>query len=286
MQGLTGVPLSSKATLVPSELPSQLIRTCLQSSAWIRGRVLEWTLRSLSSSKLHWLDLPFRPETKPTLAESCSFRNSEPSTRRPLGTGLERTGRWMEKCFRRLQYTYEIISTIYLVLSLLSLFIVLFILLFIILILIIILILSCLTLWRRHKDVLAYTQSKGFSLLAERIRRASSAKRISSSFLTLVGGPVGVRAGFWIGGGWLPKTRGTGGAASSHPSYLEAGEGVLFGAGLGAGLGAGEGVLFGAGLGAGDGERLRPRVEDGEAGRCTPGDEDVLSFCSSTEMGH
>lgn len=29
----------------------------------------------------------------------------------------------------------------------------------------------------------------------------------------------------------------------------------------------GEGVLFGAGLGAGDGERLRPRVVDGEAGR-------------------
>lgn len=90
---LTGVPLSSKATLVPSELPSQLIKTWLQSSASMRGRVLEWTLRSMSSSKLHWLDLPFRPETKPTLAESCSFRNSEPSTRWPLGAGLERGSR-------------------------------------------------------------------------------------------------------------------------------------------------------------------------------------------------
>lgn len=87
---LTGVPLSSKATLVPSELPSQLIKTWLQSSASMRGRVLEWTLRSMSSSKLHWLDLPFRPETKPTLAESCSFRNSEPSTRCPFGAGLQR----------------------------------------------------------------------------------------------------------------------------------------------------------------------------------------------------
>lgn len=46
---------------------------------------------------------------------------------------------------------------------------------------------------------------------------------------------------------------------------------------------AGEGVLFGAGLGAGDGERLRPRVVDGEAGRCPPGDVNGLSFCSSTE---
>lgn len=35
---------------------------------------------------------------------------------------------------------------------------------------------------------------------------------------------------------------------------------------------AGEGVLFGSGLGAGDGERLRPRVLEGEAGRCLPGD--------------
>lgn len=110
-RGFTGVPLSSKATLVPSELPSQLIKTWLQSSALMRG-VLEWTLRSMSSSKLHWLDLPLRPETNPTLAESCSFRNSEPSTRRLLGTGLEGGevergserllgkwfGRWQDKC--------------------------------------------------------------------------------------------------------------------------------------------------------------------------------------------
>lgn len=41
----------------------------------------------------------------------------------------------------------------------------------------------------------------------------------------------------------------------------------------------GEGALFGAGLGAGEGERLRPRVEDGEAGRCRPGDVSGLSFC-------
>lgn len=40
---------------------------------------------------------------------------------------------------------------------------------------------------------------------------------------------------------------------------------------------AGEGVLFGVGLGAGDGERLRPRGVDGEAGRCPPGDN-RLSF--------
>lgn len=40
----------------------------------------------------------------------------------------------------------------------------------------------------------------------------------------------------------------------------------------------GEGALFGAGLGAGEGERLRPRVEDGEAGRCRPGDVSGLSF--------
>ena len=91
---MTGVPLSSKATLVPSELPSQLINTWLQSSASMRGRVLEWTLRSISSSKLHWLDLPLRPDTNPTLAESCSFRRSEPSTRRPLGTGLQKQKRF------------------------------------------------------------------------------------------------------------------------------------------------------------------------------------------------
>lgn len=48
---------------------------------------------------------------------------------------------------------------------------------------------------------------------------------------------------------------------------------------------AGEGVLLGAGLGAGDGERLRPRLEDGEAGRCPPGDVNCLSFCGSTDMG-
>lgn len=40
----------------------------------------------------------------------------------------------------------------------------------------------------------------------------------------------------------------------------------------------GDGVLFGAGLGAGDGERLRPRVEDGEGGRCLAGDVNCLSF--------
>lgn len=41
---------------------------------------------------------------------------------------------------------------------------------------------------------------------------------------------------------------------------------------------AGEGVLFGIGVGAGDGERLRPRVLDGEAGRCPPGDVNRFSF--------
>lgn len=44
----------------------------------------------------------------------------------------------------------------------------------------------------------------------------------------------------------------------------------------------GEGVLFGAGLGAGDGERLRPRVLDGEAGRCPPGDVNSLSFAEGS----
>lgn len=47
---------------------------------------------------------------------------------------------------------------------------------------------------------------------------------------------------------------------------------------------AGEGVLFGIGLGAGDGERLRPRVLDGEVGRCPPGDVNRFSFYCS-EMG-
>lgn len=85
---LMGVSLSSKATLVPSELPSQLIKTLLQSPASRRGRDLEWTLRSMSSSKLHWLDFPLTVETN--LVESCSFVNSEPSTRRPSGTGLKK----------------------------------------------------------------------------------------------------------------------------------------------------------------------------------------------------
>lgn len=86
-RGLTGVPLSSKATPVPSGLPSQWIRTWLQSSASMRGRALAWTLTSMSSSKLHWLGFPLRPETSSALEES-SFRNSEPSTRRTLETGL------------------------------------------------------------------------------------------------------------------------------------------------------------------------------------------------------
>lgn len=34
---------------------------------------------------------------------------------------------------------------------------------------------------------------------------------------------------------------------------------------------AGDGVRFGDGLGAGDGERLRPRLVDGEGGRCPRG---------------
>lgn len=87
---LMGVSLSSKATLVPSELPSQLIKTLLQSPASRRGRGLEWTLRSMSSSKLHWLDFPLTVETNSTSVESCSFMNSEPSTRRPSGTGLKK----------------------------------------------------------------------------------------------------------------------------------------------------------------------------------------------------
>lgn len=93
---LTGVPLSSKATLVPSELSSQWIKTWLQSSASMKGRVLACALRSRSSSNRHWFDLPLRPETRPTLVESCSFRNSEPSTRRPFRVGLKGDGgRWL-----------------------------------------------------------------------------------------------------------------------------------------------------------------------------------------------
>lgn len=47
----------------------------------------------------------------------------------------------------------------------------------------------------------------------------------------------------------------------------------------------GEGVLFGPGLGEGDGERWRPGVVDGEAGRCPTGDVNFLSFCNFIEKG-
>lgn len=81
--------LSSKVTLGPSELPSQLMETWLQSSASMRGRLFEWPLMSISPSKLHWLDLPFRPEPKPNLLESSFSLNSDPSTWRSSGPGLE-----------------------------------------------------------------------------------------------------------------------------------------------------------------------------------------------------
>lgn len=81
--------VSSKVTLVPSDVPSQLMETWLQSSASSRGRLFEWPLMSISPSKLHWLDLPFRPETKPSLLESAFSLNSDPSTWRSSGSGLE-----------------------------------------------------------------------------------------------------------------------------------------------------------------------------------------------------
>lgn len=99
---LMGVSLSSKATLVPSELPSQLIKTLLQSPASRRGRDLEWPLRSMSSSKLHWLDFPLTVETN--LVESCSFVNSEPSTRRPSGIGLKKGNQGRVRDYYRCLY--------------------------------------------------------------------------------------------------------------------------------------------------------------------------------------
>lgn len=68
-----------------------------------------------------------------------------------------------------------------------------------------------------------------------------------------VGGPVGVSAGFWMGGGL--DGCGDGGRCFSAPG--DGGRAFCFAA-------AGEGVLVEAGLGAGDGERFR---DDGEAGR-------------------
>lgn len=92
---------SSKVTLVGSELPSQLMETWLQSSASIRGRLFEWPLMSISPSKLHWLDLPCRPETKPSLLESSFSLNSDPSTWRSSGPGLERKHRERERARER-----------------------------------------------------------------------------------------------------------------------------------------------------------------------------------------
>lgn len=88
---------SSKVTLVPSELPSQLMETWLQSSASMRGRPFEWPLMSISPSKLHWLDLPLRPETKSNLLESSFSLNSDPSTWRSSGPGLEQEHRQMSE---------------------------------------------------------------------------------------------------------------------------------------------------------------------------------------------
>lgn len=45
----------------------------------------------------------------------------------------------------------------------------------------------------------------------------------------------------------------------------------------------GEGVLLVAGRGAGEGERWRPAMLEGEAGRFPPGDENLFSFCRSTK---
>lgn len=41
---------------------------------------------------------------------------------------------------------------------------------------------------------------------------------------------------------------------------------------------AGEGVRFGAGFGAGDGDRLRPSVEEGADGLCPRGEGNCFSF--------
>lgn len=69
-----------------------------------------------------------------------------------------------------------------------------------------------------------------------------------------VGGPVGVSAGFWIGGG-------LDGCGDGGRCFRAPGDG---GRAFELCFAAGEGVLVGAGLGAGDGERFR---DDGEAGR-------------------
>lgn len=67
---------------------------------------------------------------------------------------------------------------------------------------------------------------------------------------------MGVSAGFWMGGGL--EGCGDGGRCFSAPGEGGRAFELCFAA-------AGEGVLMGAGLGAGDGERFR--VDDGEAGR-------------------
>lgn len=130
-----------------------------------------------------------------------------------------------------------------------------------------------------------------------------------------VGGPVGVRDGFWMGGGLVDAGWGDGGRCFSAPGE----DGRVLGPCLSKEnmficdlysnpnerlqpilqelrgeyrmneavwetylAATGEGVLFGAGLGAGEGERLRPRVEDGEAGRCPWGNGNCLSFYNAT----
>lgn len=114
-------------------------------------------------------------------------------------------------------------------------------------------------------------------LLSEEVAALGGGENISLDLESLLRkGPVGVRAGFGMGGVLVEAVCGDGGRCLAAPGeggrVLELCFDVL-----------GDGVLFGAGLGAGDGERLRAEGLDGEGGRCLPGDETCLSCLLSEE---